>query len=258
MLTVKDLFSKEELEKYQSTLYPFNLSILHSAIKAKLEEDPNYEVWVPLIYYKYAPLTKDPSMRVEVKPFRLYISNHGKVMSTRSGTPKILKLSPNTKGYKLISVPNSKTRILAHRAVGCSFIPLPEELILFHPSDLVVNHKTGRVGEDDMEDLEWTTSAGNTLHAYGMNLINQPTGINNSGTKPVKGVVVYGPYVGHEFVLHGTKAYKEHGFTQSNISACCNGRLKKHKGCSWSFATDEELKVLPEGLNKEILDSLNI
>jgi len=258
MLTVKDLFSEEELRQYRTTLYPFNLSILHSAVKAKLKEDPGYEVWVPLIYYKYAPLTKDPTVRIEVRPFRLYISNQGRVQSTRDGTPKILKLSPSTKGYKQISVPNSKTRILAHRAVGCSFIPLPAELILFHPSDLVVNHKTGKVGEDDMEDLEWTTSGGNTLHAYDMALIKPATGAANSGTKAVRGVVVYGPYTGHEFVLHGTKAYREHGFTPSNISACCNGRLKKHRGCSWSFATDEDLSRLPEGLSKEIQDSLDI
>lgn len=254
--TLKDLLSTEEYSQYQETLYPFNLSILHNALKLKLEEDPDYEVWVPLVYYKFIPYVRTITDRSLVTPYKIFISNKGTLCSLRNKEPKILTMTAPDGGYHIVSLKENKLNetITIHRALGCNFIPLPTELSTAHPKDLHVNHIDGIKGSLSLDNLEWATPLDNVKHAVDNGLLG--SGINSKLTKPVKGTVIKGLYTGHEFILHGLKDHLTYGFQQPNISACCAGRVKSHKSCKWVYATEEEVKVLPAGISDSIKATL--
>lgn len=256
MITLKDLLSPEELEQYQETVYPFNLSILHNALKLKLEEDPDYEVWVPLVYYKFLPYLRAAGKSADFNPYKVFISNKGRVQSFRYKEPRILAVTQPEDGYEWINLQVGKTSesVIIHRAMGCNFIPLPEELKLSHPKDLQVNHIDGIKSNKDLGNLEWVTPSRNQLHASENGLM--PSGVDSQLTKAVKGVVLKGLYTGHAFILHGLKDHLTYGFQQPNISACCAGRVKSHKSCKWTIATPEEIESLPAGISDSIKQSL--
>jgi hypothetical protein len=253
--TVKDLLSAEQFTRYQETEYPFNLSILHTALKLKLEEDPDYEVWAPLVYYKYAKFAGGPSLMQT--PHKLFISNKGRVCSLRGKAPLVLAYCVEEDSYPRFSVRDKKDKpaFMIHRAVACTFISLSEELIHSHPKDLQVNHVDGDKLHFAADNLEWCTPKGNVDHALKAGLIT--TGPEDSQVKAVKGKVLLGKYAGLEFILFGRKDFEPAGFTQSNISACCAKRLKKHRGCEFSFATEEEVKALQRGISEEVITDLS-
>lgn len=251
-----DLLSEEDLAKYQETEYPFNLSILYPVLKAKMEEDPDYEVWVPFIYYKCSVYVKK-STNLVLQPYKIFISNKGAIGSLRDGEFRLLSQPLNKNYYKAFVKCDVKQfeGIQVHRALACAFIPLPEELKLSHPKDLHVNHVDGIKTNIELSNLEWTTPSGNTLHAFANGLMSNPSGSANSRTKPVKGIVLVGPFAGQEFVLRGNKELKANGFDPSGVSYCCAGSQKFHKNCSWSFATEEEIELLPKTVpGKELED----
>lgn len=94
MKFLNDLFSTEGLLLYEKTEYPFNLSILHAALKDKLEEDPDYEVWVPLVYYTCKQYKRSKNWPDVIKPYQVVISNKGNVRSLEKGLPTPFERNP--------------------------------------------------------------------------------------------------------------------------------------------------------------------
>lgn len=96
------------------------------------------------------------------------ISNFGKVRSidfidkrgySRKG--RIMRFSNHKKGYKILSLTfdgNRKT-YKVHRLVALAFIPNPEN----KPE---VNHKDGNKSNNNLDNLEWSTTSENTKHAH--------------------------------------------------------------------------------------------
>jgi hypothetical protein len=253
---LKDLLSSDELKQYEETVYPFNLSILDSALKLKLKDDPGYEVWVPLVYYKLEPFLRK-SADVEFKPYRYFISNKGRIGHTRKGPLRIISKQKSA-GYWTVAIVvgrNKHDRFMVHRIMGCCFVPL-KDLSNHHPKDLQINHIDGDKGNLDLGNLEWSTHSGNTLHAVSTGLAVRASGKTNSRTKPAKGKILRGTHAGYEFVLSGRKQQMDLGFLQSSINRCCLGITGEHKHCVWSFATEEEVKRLPNTLPEEILNNL--
>lgn len=263
MNKIKDLLGEEELANYKAVEYPFNLSILYNALKQKQKTEPDYEVWVPLVYYSLEQLKRSDRWPGAFKPDKIFISNKGEVCSFRRGNKKKL-LTPNLheSGYWVIGLGIGKrTKLMVlHRALACSFLSLDrfllsnESVVATHPKDLQVNHIDGIKNNYRLDNLEWATHAGNQQHAVMMGLIK--SGKESELTKPVKGVVAFGPYAGHEFVLFGLADYKINGFTQQLISACLAGRKNSHRNCMWSYATDEDIRHLPRGVDTAISDTL--
>lgn len=263
--TIEDLLSREELEEYNAREYPFNLSILYKALKLKLEEDPEYEVWVPLIYYKFERIMRNQARGSFINPYKIFISNKGELLSLRGKDPKILTVGSDCHGYLNYTIRLSgelSEMVMLHRALACSFLSLDQFLLSneavsgVHPKDLQVNHIDGVKSNPSLGNLEWCTPSGNIKHAYDTGLTIAKTGHEDSQTKSVKGKVLAGPYAGYEFLIFGVKECWDYGFQQPNVSACCTGRLKKHKNCSWVFATEDEINSLPRGIGAEIIESL--
>lgn len=257
--TPKDLLSNDELLLYEKTEYPFNLSILHKALVSKLQEEPEYEVWVPLVYYKLSSHVKKADSKTVLKPHKILISSSGNVCSVRGKEPKLL-----TKGeineYPSVVLnfgeKNSES-VLIHRALGCCFIPLKEEHGASHPKDLQINHIDGIKSHCVLSNLEWSTGSENINHAHTTGLIVRPSGWGDERSKPVKGKVLIGEFAGHEFVLSGAKEYRKYGLQQTKVSRCVLGKQANHRNCEWTFATEEDVNNLPRGIDDKILETIS-
>lgn len=104
---LKDLLNEKELEEYNKTEYPFNLSILHTALKQKLQEDPNYEVWVPLVYYKCEVLVTKKNEPLLIQPYKTFISNRGNIQALQRNPP-VIESRLTAEGYVAVSVTHNK------------------------------------------------------------------------------------------------------------------------------------------------------
>lgn len=151
------------------------------------------------------------------------VSNWGRVRNSRTGL--VLRPEKNKNGYLQVNL--SKDGIVkhyyVHRLVTQAFIPNPNNL----PE---VNHKDENKENNRVDNLEWSTRSYN----------------NNYGTrteKTSKKVYMYndGGLCG---MWPSTQECKRNGFNQSNISACCSGKLKKYKGYRWSYEPPKPLNML--------------
>lgn len=256
--TLKDLLSEQQLEEYRSKEYPFNTNFLGTILKEKLKQDPDYEVWVPFFYCKSARWRKDRNLPSLVHGPLTFISNKGNLVRLRKDKYIPIPVQITGDGYLGSAVRaglNDRLGFSLHRVLGSVFIPVPPELKLWHPKDLEVNHIDGVKTNFELSNLEWVTRDGNIQHAVVTGLIK--SGKDSVLTLPVKGKVEFGPYTGYEFILHGLADYKKYRFIQPNINACCRGFRSGHKNCSWSYATEIDLKELPHGLSEEIRKSLD-
>lgn len=251
MEMLKDLFSPEEFKQYQVAVYPFNLFILDGALKARLLEDPGYEVFAPLTYCKFEELTKSKGQPLVITPYEYYISNKGSVVSLRGKEPAPIGTSLNRRGYVRFNVSegHNQIKLLLHRAVACSFIPPSNG----HPKEFHVNHLSGIKTDCGAINLEWCTNLENMAHATDTGLMH--SGATHYAVKPVKGTVLKGAFKDHQFLLIGSKEIVTRGFDKAAISKCCLGQVESHFNCAFAFATEQEME-LPQGIPDEIFSSL--
>lgn len=121
-------------------------------------------------------------------------------------------------GYIAVTVKGKLYRM--HRLIAETFCPNPSGFP-------IVNH----IDEDKLNNcasnLEWCTYQHNVLHGTARQRAVEKL------SKPVVAKDSEGNVV-HTFGSIGDAVHV--GFNQGNISGCCNGRRKTHKGLYWSFA----------------------
>lgn len=252
----KDLFKTEaEQETYLTTTEPFNNNLVDAALKLRLETEPDYEVFLPLVYYKHARKSKNkPKI---IKPFNYWVSNKGRVIRKVKDKYKQFEGSDNSSGYLqiLVKIGNHSVSMVNHRAVASVFSPIPMELFKDRTlHDLEVNHKDGNKSNPDSTNLEWVTTKQNAEHALLTGL--SAMGAAHSQVKPLKGKVVRGSFKGFEFLIFGKTELRSYGFDQAATSNAVKGTIKSHGNCEWSFATESEIAKLPKGIPDEILEEL--
>lgn len=246
--TIEDLLSKEELYLYQTIARPFHIHVLRKALDKKLKIDPDYEVFVALEFHRYRPMvTKNTELIF--RSSKTLASNKGRVCTVKKKKVKFLSISTPKAGYPIVGTKfNWVAEIfLMHRLLACLFVMPDDTLGEYDLSELQINHKDGIKTNYELSNLEWCTSQGNILHAYS-------TGLNP--TKPIAGKVLAGEFKNYEFVFARWTEAKNCGFSVDAIQFCCYGRQIKHKGCSFTYATEEQVKLLPQGLPKRILTTL--
>lgn len=126
--------------------------------------------------------------------------------------------SVHASGYRRVRV-NGKS-YYTHRLIAETFCPNPNNFP-------IVNHIDENKLNNCASNLEWCTYQHNTLHG---------TARKRRVEKLSKAVVAKDS---EGNVVHTFKSATEAarmGLDQGNISSCCNGRLKTHKGLYWSFA----------------------
>lgn len=161
------------------------------------------------------------------------VSSHGRVRSldhyasAKLGSKKffkgmLLKLQVARGGYLRAKLCNGKQikRPQVHRLVALAFIPNPEK-------KLQVNHKDGRVQNNDVGNLEWSSARENLIHSH-----------NFLKTIRTQKEVMQYSLTGELLAVwpSATEASRVLGLNRSGISqACKNGRRSAY-GFVWKAA----------------------
>lgn len=104
---------------------------------------------------------------------KYFITQQGNVVNTKGN---ILMPAVNKKtGYKTVELwkNNKGSSKTIHRLVALAYLPNPNNL----PE---VNHIDGNKLNNQVSNLEWVTSSGNTQHAYDTGLVKQPKLLDDS------------------------------------------------------------------------------
>lgn len=133
-------------------------------------------------------------------------------------------------GYMVVNL-ISKTHYV-HRLVCEAFI---EDI----PDGLTVNHKNGIKEDNRIENLEIMSYSENHLHAFSL-LHRKPSslgkfGANHNVSKPIIQKDTSGNFIAE---FENARQAEKSGFSYKNISACCNGKCKSHKGFVWEFKNE--------------------
>lgn len=105
-----------------------------------------------------------------------------------------------------------------HRLVGMQFIPNPE-----NKSD--INHIDGIKNNNKVENLEWLTHSENILHSYRILGREHNGGYSAKKLKCSNGKIYDS----------AREAAIDTDCRTSNISMCCNGKIKETKGLVFEF-----------------------
>ena len=159
-----------------------------------------------------------------------FISDEGKVFSTRNNKMLSTQVLPN--GYCRIelNIDGEVRRELIHRLVAEAFIPNPNN----YP---IINHKDENPSNNHADNLEWCTQEYNCN--YGTRneriLANREyvAGWNHGQSKPVKQFTLDGKLI-HEYGSCGMAATLT-GLDARSINKCANGKLKQYAGFGWSY-----------------------
>lgn len=148
-----------------------------------------------------------------------YVSDEGKVYKKQNGMYFEITQGFSRKGYKLVTltVNGKKKRLQVHRLVMLSFCPCENS------SQLLVNHKDENPSNNNLSNLEWCDNKYN---------VNYGTAIQRIADAQSIKVLCETTGIVYKSL---TEASKQTGVYLSNISACCNGRLKSAGGYVWRF-----------------------
>lgn len=122
------------------------------------------------------------------------------------------------RGYPQVSLcKNGLVRMYyVHRLVAEAFVPNPDQ----HP---IVNHKDENPLNSRADNLEWCT------YSYNMSYGSAQGNKEKAVEQLLDGKVVKR--------WNSMAEARRAGYSQGNISECCNGRRTSHKGYEWRFAT---------------------
>lgn len=152
------------------------------------------------------------------------VSTHGRVRSlnyNHTGKTQILSQSKDKDGYfKVVLSKNGKRKCYGvHRLVAQNFIPNWFD-------EQQVNHRDENKQNNRVTNLEWCSVK------YNINYGTHNERIKESKSKPVLQFTKTGEFVRE---WSSTMEVGRNGFTQQQVSNCCNGKRKSHKGYIWKY-----------------------
>ena len=156
------------------------------------------------------------------------INRNGDFWSVRRG--RLLRKWINNCGYEQIYITffwGGGKWFKAHRLLAMQFIPNPEGL-----SD--VNHINGIKTDNRVDNLEWLSHSANIKYSY------SHLGRVHIATRPVKAVLCLNNGIVYE---SGKAAALALGCSASNISNCCNGKLKMTKGYRFCYSDKKNKNI---------------
>lgn len=169
------------------------------------------------------------------------VSNYGNVKSLnyrRTGKEKMLSPNANNCGYLYVNLwKEGKMKYKQiHQLVAKAFIQNPLNLPQVNHKDenktnnFVFVRQDGTV-DQERSNLEWCTQGYN--NNYGTrNKRAAEARINGKRSKQVFQYSLDGTLVA---IWPSTAECGRNGFYITNVSACCNGKRKTHKGYRWSY-----------------------
>jgi hypothetical protein len=141
----------------------------------------------------------------------------------------IIKQYKNVHGYLIIGASNGVDKIKqckVHRLVGEAFLPNPENMP-------IINHINSVKDDNRVENLEWTTSKGNRIHAIKYGNVTFKTGSEHPQSKTVYQYNLNGELVGEYDSI--ASAAKSTGYSSSHIGKNCNRIYDFYKDYVFSY-----------------------
>lgn len=165
------------------------------------------------------------------------VSNKGNIRSKEYNdslghlrSSKKLKKQVNNCGYEYVILSSKEEKhktLTVHRIVAKTFIPNPEE-----KED--VNHIDGNKLNNNVNNLEWTTTQENIIKRYEI-------GIDGNNYKRVSQFDKDGNLVGS--FPSSYEAERITGIKRTSIGGCCRGERLTAGGYVWKFEIEETKKI---------------
>lgn len=165
------------------------------------------------------------------------VSNKGNIRSKEYNdslghlrSSKKLKKQVNNCGYEYVILSSKEEKhktLTVHRIVAKTFIPNPEE-----KED--VNHIDGNKLNNNVNNLEWTTTQENIIKRYKI-------GIDGNNYKRVSQFDKDGNLVGS--FPSSYEAERITGISRTHIGGCCRGERLTAGGYVWKFEIEEPKKI---------------
>ena len=171
-----------------------------------------------------------------VKDYEDYeVSNLGRVKSlgnNKNRKEKLLKPKKNKWGYLLVTLCKNgiKKYFLVHRLVYSTFVKeIPEGLQVNHIDEDKENNRVENLNlMTSKENNNWGTRNRRAAVKIAATLTNHPQKSKAvEAIDKITGRVVY--------TFPSTMEAQRQGFHSGNVSECCNGKQKSHKGFIWRY-----------------------
>ena len=164
------------------------------------------------------------------------VSNEGRVKSlnyNHTGKEQIMK-ARNTHGYEYVALyKNSKQKnFLIHRLVALVFL----SDFYFEGAD--VDHIDTNPSNNHVSNLRWRTRKENCNNDLSKKHYSEA----KKGEKHGRAILVDRFTLDGQYIdtMYQFEYVEELGFVQGNISSCCRGRLKTHKGFIFKYHEEVE------------------
>ena len=169
------------------------------------------------------------------------VSNLGRILSLNyrnTGKPKLMNPVERKDGYSQVGLrKNKKTKqCYVHRLIAETFLENPENLPEVNHIDedktnnFVFLNEDGSV-DKEKSNLEWKTHKDNVNHGT-RNERAAKANTNGKCSKPVLQFTLDGEFIRE---WPSVMECERNGFDQSNVSACCRGRIKSAYGYIWKY-----------------------
>ena len=175
------------------------------------------------------------------------VSNFGRILSLnykKTGKAGLMKLTKIKDGYFQVGLSKNGEykKCYVHRLVAQTFIPNPENLPEVNHIDEDKTNNFVFLNEDGLVDkeksnLEWKNHRDNCNH-----------GTRNERAAKAQSKKVLQLSLTGELIREweSTRECGRNGFDSGHVAACCNGKLKTHKGFRFMYAEDYKEKQFKE------------
>lgn len=153
------------------------------------------------------------------------VSNWGRVKSlnyNRTGKAEVMIPRKTKKGYLLVQLSKNgkKKTCSVHRLVAGAFLDNPE-------GKPEINHIDENKENNRVDNLEWIWHKDNCNHG------TRNERMTKTKSKPILQLSLTGDLIKE---WDSTQECGRNGFSQGNVSECCNGKRKSHKGFIWKYS----------------------
>lgn len=155
--------------------------------------------------------------------------NHNSKGDKKYRKGRVLKPAPNKKGYLMVVLckDGKMKTYLVHRLVAEAFIPNPQSLPQVNHKDEDKTNNFVCMSNIEESNLEWCT------YEYNINYGTHTERMIEKLSQKVQAFNKDGVLV---FEFPSTAEAGRNGFNCGNISSCCRGKQKTHKGLVWKYA----------------------